>query len=273
LREDAEQRLAAAEDALRAFLTRQQLSDLDAELAATERLFAEVSAVLFAAEAAQSEAIGRTNGLRKQLVAAPPEIDLFQETASDQGRQPMARPAHDRPDTRVSPGGEGEPTPYLRRSGPNPTRLEIEARLADSGASIEAQESRVAELVRQKAEIEARRARLAAVEPDYRRLLRERDAIRSSAEAFAAQEEAGRSRTSPGQSGRGAVSVYQRTQPSAQGDAPRRMIMALGTGLGLLLALAIGLLRAWSANTFPTPTSLERSLGLPVLAAIPERRR
>ena len=59
---------------------------------------------------------------------------------------------------------------------------------------------------------------------------------------------------------------------TADWDFPiSRTLFDRGSIFGLLTALMVALLRAWSTRSFPTPASLERTLGLPVLASVKGR--
>ena len=49
------------------------------------------------------------------------------------------------------------------------------------------------------------------------------------------------------------------------------MIAIAAAIFGLLTALAVGLLRAWSVSSFPTAGSVERTLNLRVLATARDR--
>jgi polysaccharide biosynthesis protein PslE len=236
-REAAEKRLAEAEDALQAFLSRQDIPDFEVELAGTIRLRDLLAEELVKVQADRRETVGEATGLRARLKNPPPQGPVHPEEIESL-----------RPNERV------------------------EARLADVGVAAEAKSSRLAELTRQKAETEARLARLLLVEPDYRRLVRERDAIRSSAEALARNAETERARADLAAAGQRDITVYQSPRVAPSDNGLRMAIPVAGVVLGLLAAMLAGLMRVCTAQAFSTPSTVERSLGLPVLAHSPERR-
>jgi capsular polysaccharide biosynthesis protein len=67
------------------------------------------------------------------------------------------------------------------------------------------------------------------------------------------------------------ISVYEAARPPTRGDSTKRIIAIAAAIFGLLTALAIGLLRAWSVSSLPTSGAVERTLGLPVLGAARDR--
>ena len=104
------------------------------------------------------------------------------------------------------------------------------------------------------------------IEPDYLRFRRDRDALEAAADAFAAREQAEQARSELAARRVDSISVYEAARPSAQGDDMRRTIILTTAMVGLLAALMAGLMRAWSSRGFATAGSLERTLGLTVLA-------
>ena len=123
----------------------------------------------------------------------------------------------------------------------------------------------------QKAAAEARIARLASLEPEYLRLKRDRDALESSAGTFATREQTERARTELAQRSVENISIYEAARTPTRGDSMKRTIALAAAALGLLTALLAGLLRAWSVANLATASSVERSLGLRVLAATRDR--
>jgi uncharacterized protein involved in exopolysaccharide biosynthesis len=282
-----EDRLAAADAAVRSYLTRNALSDFDAEQAAVTRLYGDVADQQAEVETALREAEGKVQGLRRQMATTPREIALYTEATPEQELTNL-RLERDKLLVRYKPDSlavqdidkqiaqmaayvKATPAGGLKRMGPNPTWQTLEADAATAQASIDALAARQAELVRQKAETDARRMRLAMLEPDYRRLVRERDALEASAGAFAAREQTERARAEMATREAGAVSVYEQARPPTTAVSPKRAIVAAAALVGVVAALAAALLRMWSVGGFATAGSLERTLGLRVLATVRER--
>ena len=103
------------------------------------------------------------------------------------------------------------------------------------------------------------------------RLKRDRDALDTSAGAFASREQTERARTELAARNAGNISIYEAARPPARGDSLKRTILIAAALFGLISALAIGLFRAWSVPTLATASSVERTLGVRVLAATRER--
>ena len=63
--------------------------------------------------------------------------------------------------------------------------------------------------------------------------------------------------------------MVQRAEPPAQGKSLRMPIALAGALLAGLAAIAAGLGRAILRRNFPTPSAAARTLGVPVLGAMP----
>jgi uncharacterized protein involved in exopolysaccharide biosynthesis len=282
-----EGRLGLADKALQDYLAKNGLSDFDTETQAAARLFSEISDERARVEASLREAEAKVAGLTRQMTSTPREVDLYVETTSE---QELVRLRLDREEllTRYLPDSRAvqdidrkiaqleaflasAPAKGLRRIGPNPTYQALEADQAVQAANISALNGRAAALVTQKAAAEARIARLASLEPEYLRLKRDRDALESSAGTFATREQTERARTELAQRSVENISIYEAARTPTRGDSMKRTIALAAAALGLLTALVVGLLRAWSVANLPTASSVERTLGLRVLAATRDR--
>ncbi len=282
-----EERLAEADKAQRAFLASHGLSDFEAETAAAKKLFSDISDELAKVEASLREAEAKSTGLATQMLSTPKDVDLYVETTSEQDivklrleREELL--ARYLPDSRVVQDIDRKiaqletflktaPPQGLRRIGPNPTWQALEADRAVQTANISAMTGRSAALAAQKREAEAQIAQLASLEPQYERLKRDRDALESSAGAFATREQTERARAELASRSVDNISVYEAARAPTRGDSTKRMIAIAAAVFGLFTALAAGLLWAWSGKTFPTAGSLERTLGLRVLASARDR--
>lgn len=232
-----EGRLADADKALRDFLDKNGLSDFDAESAAAKKRFADISDELTKVQASLHEAEAKSASLGRQL-------ETHLKSTSAQG---------------------------LRRNSPNAVRQALEADRAVQTANISALTGRTSALATQKREAETRIAHLAALEPDYLRLQRDRSALEASAGALATREQAERARNELATRGADNISVYEAARPPTQGDASKRVIAIAAAILGLIAAVVVGLLRAWSITGFASAGSVERTLGLRVLATAKDR--
>lgn len=286
-REVIEGRLAAADKSVRDYLAKNGLSDFEAETAAAKKLFSDISDELAKVEASLREAEAKSTGLATQMTKTPKDVDLYIETTSEQDLVKLRLERADLlarylPDSRVVQDVERKiaqlegflkaaPAQGLRRIGPNPTWQALEADRAVQTANISAMTGRSAALAQQMREAEQRMAALSALEPEYLRMKRDRDALEASAGAFATREQTERARSELASRSVDNISVYEAARPPVRGDATKRMIAIVAALLGLLTALVVGLLRAWSVKSFATASSLERTLGVRVLATARDR--
>lgn len=282
-----ETRLKQANTALQTFLASHGISDFDAEKTSVTKLLGTLSDDLSSVEASQREAEGRARGLTRKLNATPEQVDLYTETTSEQDLLKLKIEREDlltryKPDSRAVQDIDkritqmeaflgARPPQGLRRIGPNPTFQAIESDLAAAEATAAALSGRAAELRRQREAMDKRRAELASIEPDYLRLARDRDAIDASAKTLAGREQTERARSELAAGRADNISIYEPARAPTEGSSPKRLVIIAGVLLGLLTALMIGLLRAMRAKTFPTAGSLERTLGVRVLASVGER--
>jgi uncharacterized protein involved in exopolysaccharide biosynthesis len=281
-----EDRLGAADKALRDYLTRNALSDYEAETGSATKLFSDITDEQSRVEASLREAEAKSAGLARQMASTPREVDLYVETTSEQELVKLRLEREDLltrylPDSRAVNDIDRKitqlqgflataPLQGLRRIGPNPTWQALEADRAVQTANISALTGRAEALALQKQQAADRIARLASLEPEYLRLKRDRDALEFSAGAFATREQAERARAELASRSVDNISVYEAARPPARGDAGRRTILIAAAIFGLISAIALGFLRAWSAPSFATASAVERTLGLPVLAAARE---
>ncbi|MEZ5937027.1 MAG: Wzz/FepE/Etk N-terminal domain-containing protein [Hyphomonadaceae bacterium] len=282
-----EEKLAKADQALGDFLARNGLSDFEAEQAAVVALHGQLSQDLSDADAALSEARGRVSALTGLLAQTPRTIELYVDDAASQTLaelrlereqllaryKPESRAVQDieKRIAQVEAGAKGQAGQGMKRIGPNPTHQTIEGDLAKARTDVTALTARQADLQRQIAAAGARRARLLSLEADYGKLARDRAALQDAAGKFASREQAEHARVEMSGRDAGTITIYEAPRRPAKGHSPKRLIVLAGAMLGLLTALAAALLRAWSVPSFPTPGSLERTLGMPVLASVRDR--
>jgi uncharacterized protein involved in exopolysaccharide biosynthesis len=286
-RNAAESRLKVADEALRAYLGRNNLVDLETETSAAAHLVSEISGELSSLEADQREAEARADGLRRQMQAMPREAELYVESASAQQLEQLRLERQDllaryRPDSRAVQDMDkriaqletyvgSSPAGGLRRIGPNPAFRALEASAAAEAANIVALGGRARELARQRELAGARVSALAALAPEYQRLKRDRDALASQAAEFAAREQEENVHSEVALGAVDNVSVYEPARTPSRDSSTNSVLAVSFAAFGALVALAAGLLGVWSVRTFPTAGAVERTLGLRVLAAARNR--
>jgi uncharacterized protein involved in exopolysaccharide biosynthesis len=282
-----EERLAAADKALQDYLAKSSLSDFEAEIAAATKQLSDITDERAKVEASLREAEAKAAGLARQMSATPREVDLYVETTSEQELVKLRLEREDLltrylPDSRAVKDVERKiaqmqgflataPNQGVRRIGPNPTWQALEADRAVQTATISALNGRAAALAQQRQEADQRIVQLGAIQPDYQRLKRDRDALETSAAAYAAREQSELARSELASRSVDNISVYEAARAPTRGDSTKRTIVIAAAIFGLLSALALGLLRAWSATGFATAAALERTLGMRVLSSVRER--
>jgi len=286
-RDDIEVQLAEANDAVRSFLASNRIADFEAETQAALKLIGDLNDQLAETTAARREAEGRVGGLQRQMAATPKSIDLYVDPAAD-AQVAALRIEREQLLTRYRPESRAvqdidvkiaqlesfvrnNPPAGAKRVGPNPTWQALDSDQAAARAEADALASKAAELQRQLAEAETRRSRLSALEPAYGKLARERDALTAAAQRFAERELSERARLQLASRSADNISIYEPARTPLRGASPRRLIAIAAAALGLITALAIGVLQIWRTRTFPTARSLEATTGLPVLASVRNR--
>lgn len=282
-----EGRLKAADDGLQAFLIANGVADFNSEKDSVTKLYGSLSDELSADQASLREAESRINGLGRELASTPRQQDLYVETTAGQEianlklerekllatYKPQSQAVQDveRKIKQLETFTAASPAQGVTRVGPNPTYQAMETDLASARATVEALKGKAVELERQRAAAEKRRTELAAMEPEFQRLSRDRDALETSAQTLAGREQSERLRADLSAQSASNISVYEPAEAPAKGSSPKRLVLIGGSAFAVLCALMAGLMRALSLRTLPTRASLERTLGLRALASAAER--
>jgi polysaccharide biosynthesis protein PslE len=159
----------------------------------------------------------------------------------------------------------------LVRRGPNPLYQQVEAAMATLQSEVQALRGQEAELKTQIADFEGRQRRLVELAPDLQELERRRDVAERSITGLSEQEVDVRTRNAMALRGANTIRVLDPATPPVTGASLEAPALLLALMLAALAALAAGLMQAVSKRGFATPGSLERTLGLPVLAVIGKR--
>ena len=231
------------------------------------------------------QAEAQLENYRTQIESIAPEQDLYVEDSSQQSlldlqmerREKLSRYRADSRviqeldkrieqaeaflDTRGEAGG-------IVRRGPNPLYQQVEASIATLQSEVQALRGQAAELKSQIAAFEVRQRRLVELEPALQELERSRLVAEKAAFAFSEREVDARARSEMTQRGASAIRVLEPATPPVEGASLELPVIILTLILAALAAMAAGLVRALTRSGFATPGSVERTLGLPVLAAI-----
>jgi uncharacterized protein involved in exopolysaccharide biosynthesis len=284
-RERFEQDLAEADQAIRAYLATNNLTDHAAERDTLRGLYQSASGELLVAQSRLRQAEAQLANYRVQIDSIAPEQDLYVEDSSQQtllalqlerqeklSRYRAGSRVIEELDRRIEQAEafldtHGNTVGIVRR-GPNPLYQQVEASIATLQSEVQALGGQVAELKSQIAAFEGRQRRLVELEPALQELERSRQVAEKAAVAFSEREVDARARSEMTRRGASAIRVLEPATPPVEGASLTIPVTLLTLIIASLAALAAGLMRAVTRSGFATPGSVERTLGLPVVAAI-----
>ncbi|MCR9222524.1 MAG: Wzz/FepE/Etk N-terminal domain-containing protein [Hyphomonas sp.] len=284
-RKTVEGQLLEAEDAIRVFLRENTIRDFDSERATAQGLHALISNELFAVEARQKAVGGQLRRIRTQLTETPKEQDLFvEDSTADRLRdleiernQALVTylPDSQRVQTLETQIADLRTRLEIRdtlqgtvRRGPNPTYQALEVSRNSFEGEADSLAQKRAELARQLAAVEAKLERFTGLDAEWNALQRERDLLEAKVRITAGNDSGQSAETDPAAQVAGGVKIAEPATVLRTGRSAALPIFLLSVLTALFLAAVTALLRARSANGFATPSSLQRTTGLPVLAAI-----
>lgn len=280
-----EGQLLDAEASISVFLTENQVRDFASERSTAQSLFAAISNELFTVQARASAVQGQLARTRIQLSETSPELDLYVEDSSAQQLRELEIERNQAlvnytPDSRrvqaidrrivelrAFLAAQDRPVGTVRR-GPNPTYQALESSFNTFEAESASLREQEIELQRQLRAVEDKLNRFTQLEPTWNELLRNRDLIESSVRTIAEQEQ--REGTIAGITAQEADSVKVTEPPTVpiKGSSLKLPIAILSILFAGFTALMFGLFRAYSKRGFATPSSLQKTVGLPVLGAV-----
>jgi uncharacterized protein involved in exopolysaccharide biosynthesis len=289
-RQSLQTQLDAADAAYQKFLSDNGIGDFDTEKASLGQLYTQLLADSYSVGAQSAEVQGRFGVTVQEVAHAQPEIGLYRDldhTAQDKLQQlksdrqdllsryqPNAQPVRDidhkiaAQESLIASGqatGQG-----ARRMGVNPVFQTLETERNQLEAQSVSLKDRKARLASELAEVTARRQKLAALEPQYQALARQRDLLSTNVRALAQREEEGQAAQSLAQAGDdGSIKVIERAYPPAKGSSLKVPVLILGFVFAAFAALCVGLLLGFLQKGYPTAEAAERALELPVLVTTP----
>lgn len=158
------------------------------------------------------------------------------------------------------------------RYGRNLVLDDLERDLARLEAELQGSRARKGEIESNIRKIRERIAALAQQDQTFRALDRERTLLEDSYRTYTTRlEEAKITEEFDRNKSANNVRVIASAEPPSVGSSLRLPILAASVFLGLLAALATAFVVAQMRQTYLTPEDVERSLGLPVLLAVPQR--
>jgi uncharacterized protein involved in exopolysaccharide biosynthesis len=112
---------------------------------------------------------------------------------------------------------------------------------------------------------------LSNLEPRYQELQRQRDLLEQNVRSFSEREVEARTRTEMIQQNVKNIRELERATPPVEGSSLKFPVAVLGILFAAFTALMAGLLRVMTREGFSTGRSIERTLGIPVLANVKKR--
>lgn len=285
-RKSFEERLADVDAAYETFLTTNNIGDFEAERAALNQLQQSLQQQKYANEASLRQKQGQLAGLSAQLGQINPEVGLYRDInnkAADQLVEAKARRedllSRYRPDSQpvqavnaqiaqleqAVAGGraQGEGT---KRLGVNPVFQTLQTESIQARAEVEALQQATATVDAQIAQVTQRQLRLAALEPQFQNLSREREVLQSNVRDFTVKEEESQAAQAMAQKSNDNIRIAQRAVTPTEGKSLKKPVFVLAVLFAAFTALCVGLLRMFLRPGVPTPAAAARTLDLPVLA-------
>ncbi len=291
-RQSFQNQLDATDAAYQKFLADNGIGDFDAEKASLGQLYGQLLADSYSAGAQSAEVQGRFGATVREVAGVQPEVGLYHDvdhTAQDKliqlkvDRQdllsrylPNAQPVRDidqkiaAQESLIASGQANGPG--ARRIGINPVFQTLQTERNQLEAQAASLTGRKSSLATELAEVTAKRQKLAALEPQYQALMRQRDILSTNLRALTQREEEGKAAQSLAQSGDdGSIKVIERAYPPAKGSSLKMPVLMLSLAFALFTAVCVGLFLGFLQKGYPTAEAAERTLELPVLVTTPAK--
>lgn len=287
-----EQRLAETDTAYQNFLSSNDIGDFTAQKTSLTTLQGQIEAQKYAAETQLRDRRARLATTDQMLRQTSPEVGLFRDLSSvapDKLAQlklqredllsrykPDAQPVRDleaqiaQLEAAISAGrtnGDG-----ARRIGVNPVYQALQTDRNNLAAEIAALEQQVSAFAEQGEQVTQRLIRLAALEPQFIELSRDRDVLQTNVRDFvvkAQQDEAARQLAGTSSDN---IRIVQRASAPSTGASLKKPVLVLAFLFAAFTALCAGLVRMFLRPGIQTPASAARTLDLPVLATASYKR-
>lgn len=285
-RNEFDTRLQELEAEITAFLGANGVADFEGERAALQSLLSTARADLLNVQSRQREAEGRFAASDRSYRSEPREVRLSFETDNSRRRIELASQLAEL-QTRYTE--QSQPVQDMRRriealdellgseqgraagttkTGANPVRDTLAADRARNAAEVEALTQREAILEAQVAQLQARAIQLSQVKPLFDDLMRRKAILEEQVKQFSTREASSQAQNELSRTSNENIRVIERANVPTRGKSWKKEVAMLSVFFAALTALAAGLMRAFSRTTFPTPSSIGRTLGLPILATV-----
>ena len=288
----SEQKLAAADAALEAFMTFNNIGDFDTEKTSLNQLQVQLEQQRYSISATLRERQARLNALTSQLAAVPAQITLYSD-ANLKGQEARDTLVQQRTDalSRLLPGSDrvkaldeqiaaydaaqkaARPAgDTARRSGPNPVYQTLLTEKTQLTAEVAGLQQSLAAVTDQITQVTDRQMRLAQLEPRYQALVRDRGILQQNVADFAAREQESLANAAIAGQGADNIRIVERATAPTQGSSLKKPVAILALLFAGFTALMAGLLHVFLRPGVSTPLSAGRTLDLPVLATARVKR-
>ncbi len=288
-----EERLAEADTAYQAFLQSNNLGDFAATKASMSQLIGQLEGQRYSLEASLQERQGRLNSLESQLAGVAPVYEVYNDiNTADTDKLATLKVQREDLRSRYTPDSQtmqnidaqirtletavaaGRTTaPGARRRGPNPVYQTLQTEKIQLAAEIASLRSARDANTGQYAEATEKLQQLAALEPQFTELTRDRDILQSSVRDYTVKgQQDDAARMMAGESNDN-IRIVERASPPPKGASLKKPILILAFLFAGFTALCAGLLRMFLRPGLPTAASASRTLDLPVLGAAPLKAR
>ncbi|RYF92744.1 MAG: lipopolysaccharide biosynthesis protein [Caulobacteraceae bacterium] len=288
-----EERLAEADTAYQEFLANNNLGDFAATKASMTQLIGQLEGQRYSLDASLQERQGRLASLESQLGGVAPEIGLYRDAnTADTDKLASLKVQREDLRSRYTPDSQTmqnidaqirqleaavasgrTAAPGARRTGVNPVYQTLQTEKIQLAAEIASLRSARDANTAQYAEATTKLQQLAALEPQFTELTRDRDILQSSVRDYTVKEQQDdAARMMAGESNDN-IRIVERASPPPKGASLKKPVLILAFLFAGFSALCAGLLRMFLRPGMPTPASASRTLDLPVLGAAPLKAR
>jgi uncharacterized protein involved in exopolysaccharide biosynthesis len=291
-RQSFQAQLDTVDAAYQKFLADNGIGDFDAEKASLGQIYSQLLTDSYSVGAQTAETEGRLGVTAREVSSSPQEIGLYRDldhTAQDKLLQlkvdrqdllsrylPNAAPVREI-DQKIAAqqaliNAGGASGPGARRVGLNPIFQTLQTEKNQLEAQSASLKNRKLSLSDAIAQITARRQKLAALEPQYQELARERDLLSTNVRNLTQRVQESQAAQALAQSGDdGSIKVIERAYPPAKGASLKAPVFVLAMLFAGFAAVCVGLLLSFLHKGYPSVRAAERELAMPVLVATPAR--
>jgi uncharacterized protein involved in exopolysaccharide biosynthesis len=281
-----ESELEAVQREISDFLAANGVSDFDAERLALQNLLATTRQELLMSQSRLSESRGRLASSSASYSREPSQIRLSFESDNSRRRLELQQQLADLL-TRYTE--TSQPVVDMRRridaldalldlqsgreagivkTGPNPVRDSLATDRARAQSDVQALSEREAVLSQQVQQLQGRAMALASRRPAFEDMQRRKAVLEDQVRQFSTREASARATTRLNSISNDNIRVIERAIPPTKGKSMRKFAALGAIMFAGFTALVAGAMRALSRTNFPTPGSIGRTLGLPVLANV-----